>query len=89
MDDICRVILKNNELIKSIYIKMQFLDSDVVSILSKIEDSTFSQHIQYFTETRYINNTFEAFPNLYYSYMQLVKELEEYYNSKIKPYSLE
>lgn len=82
----CCVILKNNELIKSIYIKMQFLDSDVVSILSKIEDSTFSRGIQHFAQTQYINNPFEGFTTLYYLYMQPIKELEEYYNSKIKFY---
>lgn len=82
-------ITSNKELIQSMYTKMQFLDSEFVELLSKIENNPVSTCINMYTNAPLCNPNLYVIGLKYYSYMQLIKELEKYYYSKIKLYSLE
>lgn len=80
------IITNNSKFIESMYTIMQFLDSDFVKLISKIENHPISTGINNRTNPPLSNGSLDIICDKYYSYMELIKELEEYYNSKIKFY---
>ncbi|MFA7116600.1 MAG: hypothetical protein WC140_05140 [Bacteroidales bacterium] len=75
---------QNNKVIDKILSKMQFVDSELVNQLAKIEDCiSFNVSMS----PRHIGNKdLISFESLLEKYFELVKDLEKYYNKKLKDY---
>jgi hypothetical protein len=70
-----------------IFSKMQYLDSDLVKILSKIEDCPHFETIQVLVGSMPIGNTnLTAFQGELLNYFEMIKELETYYEEKLTKY---
>ena len=66
---------------------MQYLDSDLVKILSKIEDCYHFETLPLIAGTMPIENTnMTAFQSELSNYFELIKELEVYYNERLAKY---
>jgi hypothetical protein len=79
--------LRSETAIARIFSKMQYLDSDFVKILSKIEDCSHFNTLPIIVGTMPIGNTnMTAFQSELSNYFELIKELEVYYNEKLTKY---
>jgi hypothetical protein len=73
--------------IQKVFVKMPFLESQLVSLLAKIDDCTHFMVLEH-TANRQLNNTdMEAWASGFYDYAILCKELEDYHEKNLSQYS--
>ena len=78
---------RSNKTTQKIYLKMHFLDSDLVNLLAKIEDCTYFESIGLMIKIMPIGNIdLLAFAPELMKYFDLIKDLEKYYNEKLIDY---
>lgn len=78
--------IKTEENIAKIYLKMQFLDSDYLKLVIKIEDCTHFSAIKTLIDIKINNTDLSSFANGLHQYFKCVKDLEEYAEQKFKDY---
>ena len=73
--------------IQKVFIKMPFLETELVSLLAKIDDCTHFMVLGH-TANRQLNNTdMEAWASGFYDYALLCKELENYHEKHLSQHS--
>ena len=79
---------RSNEATEKVFLKMQFLDSRLVNHLAKVEDCT---HFTLISQVQFLpitNTDLCGFESSILEYFQLVENLDEYYQKKLKAYNL-
>ncbi len=78
---------RSNDATEKVFRKMPFLETELVNILSRIEDNDFFTVLPHFTYDRPIGNQdITVFKQCLFSYFELIKELEKYTDKKLFKY---
>lgn len=78
---------RSNDATQKIYLKMNFLDSDLVSHLARIEDCSHFGTIKLMNNLPIRNKNLSEFEPELLKYFNLVKDLEKYYNKNLISYN--
>jgi len=77
---------KSSEATRKIYLKMPFLDSELIKILAQIEDCLYFHIIDQWLNLGFGNNDIAPLQNEISEYFKLIKELERYSEEKLHLY---
>ena len=79
---------RSNEATEKVFLKMQFLDSRLVNHLASIEDCTHFAFLSQIQNLPITNTDLCAFESSILEYFQLVENLDEYYQKKLRAYNV-
>ncbi|MGA2298651.1 MAG: hypothetical protein ABSG15_13980 [FCB group bacterium] len=77
---------RSNRFSNNVLSKMQFLDSELISILTEIEDCSYFNTLSNFIHINFINYDLKIFDKIFYEYLNKIKELENYYDEYLENY---
>nr|WP_299486119.1 hypothetical protein [uncultured Allomuricauda sp.] len=78
---------RSNKATEKVFLKINFLDSDLVILLAKIDDCSHFQSIEFFSKNMPLGNTdFLAFQPDMLKYFELINELNIYYQRRLINY---
>ncbi len=77
---------RSNEATAKIFLKMPFLDTQLVKLLANIEDCTYFMGLKHLENTPIRNTDLTFQQNSLSKYLDLIKDLEKYADKKLKDY---
>lgn len=77
---------RTREFIKKIFVKIQFLESEFIKLLSEIDDCSHFSHIDGTVNVQVNNTDMKPWSGLFYEYSMKCKSLEEYNDAKLLQY---
>lgn len=73
--------------IQKIFVKMPFLETELVSLLAKIDDCAHFMVVEHTANRQNTNTDMEPWASTFYDYSLLCKELESYYKKHLSQHS--